>query len=81
MTREKEDQLLAELSKIRLERRKLIRRIVQARALGDRDEEAISALETLSERQLELTEPDPELISPFAFLPQADPLIAASADS
>jgi len=55
MTREKEDELLAELSKLRLERRKYIRRIVQARAKGRRDDEAINALETLSKRQLELT--------------------------
>ena len=58
MTREKENELLAELSELRRERRRLIRRIVQARARGQRDDQAINALQALSNRQLALTVPD-----------------------
>lgn len=58
MTREREDQLLAERSEIRRRSRVLIQRIVDARLRGEQDEEAMAELAMLSAREVELTQPD-----------------------
>lgn len=58
MTREKEDELLAALNDLRLERSRLVRRIVEARSKGERDDDAITELEKLSHQHIEMTNPE-----------------------
>lgn len=57
MTREREDQLLAERSELRRRSRAAIQRIVEARLRGERDEQAIDELAALSRQEVELTRP------------------------
>ena len=61
MTREREDQLLAEMRQLRQETSKLVQRIVEARMRGERDDDAIDRLATISDRKVELTRPDFEV--------------------
>lgn len=58
MTRESENELLAQRSELRRSARKLVQRIVEARIRGERDEAAIEALRKLSEREVNLTQPN-----------------------
>ena len=57
MTRERENELLAQRSDLRRRSRALIQRIVDARLRGERDEAAISELAALSKHEVELTRP------------------------
>ncbi len=61
MTREREDQLLAEMRQLRQETSRLVQRIVEARMRGERDDDAIDRLATISDRKVELTRPDFEV--------------------
>lgn len=58
MTREKEDELLAQRRELRNESKRMIQRIVQARLGGTRDDEAIDRLASLSCEEVEMTTPD-----------------------
>lgn len=57
MTREKEDELLAQLAQLRSEAGELIGSIVEARARGERDEKAMNRLAAIWREQTKLTQP------------------------
>lgn len=57
MTRERENQLIAQRSGLHKRMRNLIQRIVEARLRGDRDEQAIAELAELSKQEVDLTRP------------------------
>ncbi len=58
MTRERENELMAEMQRLRCESQQVIQRIVDARLRGERDEKAIKALSEISRKEVELTKPD-----------------------
>jgi hypothetical protein len=58
MTLELEDQLVAEIREIELQKRAMIQKIVEARGKGKRDDAAIHELSLLSTRKLILTRPN-----------------------
>ena len=64
MTREKENELLAQRREMRRRANDLIQRIVEARLRGERDTDAIAALAVLSKREVELTKPDFSALEP-----------------
>jgi len=58
MTRERENEMLAERSALRRQLSAAIQRIADARLRGERDDAAIAEVARLSQREVELTRPN-----------------------
>ena len=58
MSRQEEDALLARRRELRMEAKRMIQRIVEARLRGTRDDEAIDRLGVLTREEVEMTAPD-----------------------